>query len=327
MNIYDIAEKCGVSIATVSRVLNNNPKVRPQTREKVLAVIEQEHYSPSALARGLGSGSLQQVGILCGDSHAAFHSEAVSRIEEGLWEKGYTPLLCCTGTDIEQQTAGASALLKQGVAAILLVGMAAAADSAAFLADIARKVPVVVFDGHLSAKGTYSLYCNEKEAFSQQISELYSRLRRQVLLLYTGDSYACRQKIAGYRAGYEALGVEPSSQLIVPVERSTEAVNVCIKRLLVQRVTFDAILATEDLLALGAQKALQRIGISMPIIGCHNTLLAQCSTPELTSIDTGTEQLCAAAVDTVCRLLEGQAVSAEAVFPATLVERDSFRRN
>lgn len=327
MNIYDIAEKCGVSIATVSRVLNNNPKVRPQTREKVLAVIEQEHYSPSALARGLGSGGMQQIGILCGDSRAAFHSEALSRIEEGLWEKGYTPLLCCTGTTTEQQTAGAAALLKQGVAAIILVGMADAGEDSDFLADIARKIPVVVFDGHLPVKGSYSLYCDEKEAFSQQVGDFYSRLRRQVLLLYTGDSYACRQKIAGYQASYAALGVEPSAQLIVPVERSTEEVNVCIKRLLVQRVTFDAILATEDLLALGAQKALQRIGISMPIVGCHNTQLAQCSTPELTSMDTCTEPMCSAAVDTVCQLLEGQATAPEVLFPTTLVERDSFRRN
>ena len=56
MNIYDIAEKCGVSIATVSRVLNNNPSVRAQTRERVLEVMRQEGYTPNAMARGLGLG-------------------------------------------------------------------------------------------------------------------------------------------------------------------------------------------------------------------------------------------------------------------------------
>ena len=56
MNIYDIAEKCGVSIATVSRVLNNNPNVSAATRERILAVINEANYTPSALARRLGTG-------------------------------------------------------------------------------------------------------------------------------------------------------------------------------------------------------------------------------------------------------------------------------
>jgi len=57
MNIYDIADKCGVSIATVSRVLNNNPNVSAATRAKILAVMEETNYTPSALARSLGSGA------------------------------------------------------------------------------------------------------------------------------------------------------------------------------------------------------------------------------------------------------------------------------
>ena len=57
MNIYDIAEKCGVSIATVSRVLNNNPNVSAATRERILAVINEANYTPSQVARNLGNGA------------------------------------------------------------------------------------------------------------------------------------------------------------------------------------------------------------------------------------------------------------------------------
>ena len=68
MNIYDISKQAGVSIATVSRVLNGSDKVSPATREKVLKVMEQNSYTPNAFARSLGLNSMHTVGILCADS-------------------------------------------------------------------------------------------------------------------------------------------------------------------------------------------------------------------------------------------------------------------
>ena len=71
MNIYDISKKAGVSIATVSRVLNGNEKVSANTRQKVLRVMEEESYSPNAFARGLGLNTMKTIGILCADSSDA----------------------------------------------------------------------------------------------------------------------------------------------------------------------------------------------------------------------------------------------------------------
>ena len=68
MTIYDISKMAGVSIATVSRVLNGNSNVRPETRKKVLDVMEKCDYKPNAFARGLGLNSMNTVGILCADS-------------------------------------------------------------------------------------------------------------------------------------------------------------------------------------------------------------------------------------------------------------------
>lgn len=68
MTIYDISKKAGVSIATVSRVLNGSDKVRPATRKKVMDIIEKYDYTPNAFARGMGLHSVQTIGILCADS-------------------------------------------------------------------------------------------------------------------------------------------------------------------------------------------------------------------------------------------------------------------
>ena len=84
MNIYDIAKLANVSIATVSRVVNNSPKVSPKTKEKVLAVMKENEYTPNAFARGLGLGSMKTVGIICPNIDDIYMAKAVSYLEQNL---------------------------------------------------------------------------------------------------------------------------------------------------------------------------------------------------------------------------------------------------
>ena len=101
MTIYDISKKAGVSIATVSRVLNGSDKVRPSTKKKVMDIIEKYDYTPNAFARGMGLHSLQTIGILCADSSDLFLAKAVYYLEQELQANGYESLLCCTGYNLE----------------------------------------------------------------------------------------------------------------------------------------------------------------------------------------------------------------------------------
>ena len=77
MNIYDVSRQAGVSIATVSRVINNNTNVSEKTRAKVLSVIEENGYTPNAFARGLGLNTMKTIGILCPDCSDAYIAQAV----------------------------------------------------------------------------------------------------------------------------------------------------------------------------------------------------------------------------------------------------------
>ncbi len=327
MNIYDIAAKCGVSIATVSRVLNNSPSVKAQTRERILAVMQEENYTPNAFARGLGTGSMKLVGLLCTDIRDTFYTTAIGHIEEILRHQGMTTLLRTTGNTPEEKRQALEELVQQGVDGVLLIGSAFQdEEDNSHIATAARRVPVVLVNGYVPLPGVYSITCDEKQAVKELVGILFGRQRRNILLLHDADTYSSRQKIAGYREGYEAAGYTADDQRIVRVERRLDAVNTCIKQLLVKGVSFDAVIGSEDILALGAQKALQRIGLNMPVIGCNNSVLAQCATPELTSIDNRLEELCAAAADALCRLLHHQEVPNHTVLPATLVERDTFRR-
>ncbi|MBQ4332381.1 MAG: LacI family DNA-binding transcriptional regulator [Clostridia bacterium] len=328
MNIYDIAEKCGVSIATVSRVLNNNPNVSAATRARVLAVMEEENYTPSALARGLGTGSMRMVGVLCTTLCNPYYADALAYVEAHLRRRGLHLLLRCTGTDPQENSQALQYMLQNHVEAILLIGaIPPAPEEEPALAAAARQVPVILLDGDLDLPGVYCVCGDHKGAIMELVGQLVRRQRRRILLLHDAMTYSCRQKIDGYTDAYATYGLAVDPQLIVAVDSDLDAVNTCIKRLLVNRVTFDAVIGAEDMLALGAQKALQRTGLSMPIIGFNNSLPARCATPELTSVDGDLEALCDAGIRILEDLLEQRPAPAHTRIPTQLVERATFRNN
>ncbi len=328
MNIYDIADKAGVSIATVSRVLNDSPNVRALTRERVLEVIRQEGYTPNAFARGLGLGSMRMVGILCTSVRDAFYAEAVGYVEEHLRANNLNAILRCTGPSAEDKKQALEYMVQKNVDAIILIGSTFREDADnSHIAAAAKQVPIIIINGYVDLPGVYCVTCDERRAVTELVNQLYFRHKKRVLFLHDPMTYSCRQKIAGYRDGYAQCGEQPDDALIVQVERNLDAVNDCIKRLLVQGVSFDAVIGAEDILALGAQKSLHRIGLKMPIIGFNNSTLARCATPELTSVDNGLAKICTAALQILDDLLEKKPAAAHTVIPAHLIERDSFRLN
>ena len=122
MNIYDISEKAGVSIATVSRVLNNSSSVSEKTRQKVLSVMADSGYTPNVFARGLGLDTMKTIGILCADSSDLYLAKAVYHLEQLLRENSYDAILCCTGYDVEHKKNCMELLLSKRVDGVILCG-------------------------------------------------------------------------------------------------------------------------------------------------------------------------------------------------------------
>ena len=332
MNIYDIAEKCGVSIATVSRVLNNNPNVSAATRAKIQAVIDEANYTPSAVARNLGNGVQSEasaatltgaVGVLCPTIGDPYHAELLAAVETELRRQN-RPMLLKSGIETpEQEQTALQELQAGGVSAVLY--LCPLHHDAPTLAPIAAQIPVILVEGCAAIPGVYSVTSDRGRAAAQLVELMLRRQRRRILFLYHRMSHGCEQTLTGFKAAHEKAGLTVDDQLIVQVGNRPEDVNACIKRLLVNRVTFDAVIGAEDILALSAQKALGRTGLSMPIIGFQNSLLARCSTPELTSVDCDAAGLCATALEVLDNLLTGKEAVQSTLLPTKLVERDTFR--
>ena len=326
MNIYDIAQRSGVSIATVSRVMNGSPNVSAATREKVMAVIQEEEYIPNAFARGLNLNSMKIIGILCTDIADTFYAKAVSLVESLLRQNGFDALLCCTGNDLEDKKKYLELLLAKRVDAVILIGSAFKENvDNSHIEMAAKQVPVIIINGLVELPGTYCVTCDEQTAVAQNVTLLNRQGYSEILYLYDILTYSGCSKLSGYRDGLKQCGIPINESLIVQVPKSIEQVKRRVLTLFDSGISFRAVMASEDLLAIGAIKALQKLNLTMPVIGFNNSILSESCSPSLTSVDNMLDTLCPAAISMLTGILEGKSVPQKMVISATLVQRDTFQ--
>lgn len=319
-DIYDIAKRAGVSIATVSRVLGGSVKVRESTRRKVLGVMESADYHPNAFARGLGLGSMKTVGILCTDVSDLYYAKAVSLLERLLRRDGWNALLCCTGNGLEDKKKNIRVLLDRQVDAMILVGSAFRESSDnSHIERAAGRVPVIVINGLVECPNTYCVLCDEQNAAYDCAAKLYGMGCRSILYLYDAPTYSGMEKLEGFRRAARDCGAEES--LAVRTEKDVARVGDCVSGLIERGTEISAVMASEDLIAAGALRALKSRGLDVPVVGFNNSVLAECAS--LTSVDNMLESMCTTAVGIMSDVLAGKNAPQKVVVEARLVVRES----
>lgn len=330
MNIYGISEKAGVSIATVSRVLNGNPRVSEKTRKKVLAVIEQYEYTPNVFARGLGLNTMNTVGILCADSSDPYLASAVYYLEQGLRENGYDALLCCTGYQLADKQKYLNLLLSKRMDSVILVGsnfIQTEKSDNQYIFNAAKEVPVMLLNGYLDGENIYSVLCDDFLAIYEAAAALIDHGIPDILYLYNSRSFSGLKKAAGFKAAMESRFLPVGEENIRFFHGTMEETCRFLLEEYKEDFPFHGILAAEDFLAVGALKFARKKNLSVPkdlsIIGYNNSILAQCCQPELTSIDNRLSDLCASCVTSLISLLSGTNAPAKTVLTASLAKRET----
>ena len=334
MNIYDISEKSGVSIATVSRVINNNPHVSPKTREKVLAVMEACGYVPNAFARGLGLNTMKTIGLLCPNAADAYLAQALAYLEQAFRPHGYNCLFSCTGKDLESRQKSVEEMNSRHVDGMVLMGSTFIEDQECdndYIRAAARSVPVVLLNGSYPCENVFCVVCDDQRSTMEAVQHLIDKGRRRILYLYHSSNYSGRKKLSGYRAGLESRGIPADEALIrffSEDKMSVIQVRDYLLSLHESGLVFDAVLTSEDILGVGAVKYARALGLSIPeqlsIIGYNNSTLCLCSDPELTSVDNRLKAICDQCVSTLLAVLEGKRdLPQKTVFTGELVKRSS----
>lgn len=332
MNIYDIARLSGVSIATVSRVMNGSGKVSEKTRQKVLSVIQAEDYTPNVFAQGLGLNTMHTIGILVPDIADLYMSTAVSILEKHLSDHGYDCILSCSGFRQDLKEAHVRMLLSKHIDGLILVGSTYSGHGldeheTDYIREAAKQIPVFIINGEVDGDNVYSSVCEDRKASHDAVCDLIAQGRKKILFLTNSLSYSASEKKAGYEEALSENGLPVSGDLKMKLHRNEPHY---VRDILLQysRLSFDAVLATDDSIAVGAVKYANVKGLSIPgdlsIIGYNNSSLAICSEPEITSIDGRLEQLCHDTVDNLIHVLDSDADIEKCLsLPCQLIKRNT----
>lgn len=329
MNIYDISQRSGYSIATVSRVINNKQNVSPKARDKILSVIEDAQYTPNIHARGLSTGTAKTIGLVCVDVSDLYLAGVVSSLERELREKGYQSLLCCTGMDKDAQRLGLHQILEQNVDAVITIGSQLVNYGDDYIVQAAERLPVIVLNSYVEGEGIYCILADDYRATIDCTTQLIDAGHSKILYTYDADTPSGKRKLEGYRKALQNREVEYDSSLEILIERSVHKAQATIEALIDSGVKFTAVLSSEDELAIGVLKAVQGRGLSVPedveIIGYNNSLLAKCCTPELSSIDSASDAICAMAISTLFGLFDGKRFPSKLLLSTNLVKRNTTK--
>lgn len=333
MNIYDISTQAGVSIATVSRVLNGSSKVSDATRQKVLDVIEKNGYTPNAFARSLCLNTMSTVGILCSDASDVYQAQAIYFLERELRNKSYTSMLCCTGYHLQEKKEYLKLLLSRNVDALFFIGshfVESTGKGNGYILNAAKKIPVFLLNGKLEGENVYSILCDD-EAASQNITDLlFEKGSTAPIYLYRALNYSGQRKIRGFCTSSKEHGIMDAEKRTFSSPGPVEKTCQILENIKKSGIFFDAVASADDELAAGAVKYALHNGLHIPedfqVTGYNNSVLATCSSPEITTLDNKVEFMCTTAVSQMMQVLEGKDVPPQMIYSGSIVEHETTGR-
>lgn len=329
MNIYDIAARAGVSVATVSRVINNSQNVSEQSRKRIMDIINKEGYVPNVFARNLNLPSSKTIGVLCPIISDVNHAAPVSILVRILREAGYDILLHCPDSVGESKENYLNLLYSRRVDAIIVIGSTVeeCTNHDAFV-SVSADIPIIIINGFVDLENVYCILSDERKAVCQLVQMLHSKANcKNILYLNDTSSYSGYQKILGYKDGYALCKLEENPALMLQIpeqDNELEPSYHIVYDFIENGMPFDAVIAADDILAVGAQKALQAHHITVPIIGFNNSRFAQCSTPEISSVETNMETICTTAAQILMDVLHGGKPACHVLVSTRFIARESF---
>ncbi len=335
ITVYDIAKIAGVSVSTVSRVLNGKSVVNEQTRQKVLQVMDAHNFQPNRLAQSLLRKETLTLGCILPDITNPFFSTVFLMAEMYAVERGYTLLLCNSLNNRQMETQYLKTLSERRVDGILFLGgrvndSQPLPDHIQEMRTVAKRLPVVMINGSMPDINGYVVKADERQGIFDLVHYLYNIGHRKLALVggIVGIS-STDIKIAAFEEASAALGLAHLPNWIIPTSFSLDSGMDAMKKLLHQRQLPTAVIAVNDLVAIGAIKEAQRHGLRIPedlsVTGFDDTFLATICTPALTSINQNYTALARTAIDVLIGAAAGNQVSEMSVVETMLTIRDSCR--
>lgn len=321
-----VAERAGVSVTTVSRVMNDrSADISRETRQRVLDAARELRYRPSSLAAALRKGYTRTVGLLVPDISDAYFHQIARGVDDVAQAAGYTMVLCNTDRLARKERSSIEALYDRNVDAIIFGG--GGVDDDAHLRDLPWDLMHVVTVGPHRLPFP-SIRVDDAGTIRTAMDHLLDQGREQVLCIAGHDNWLISSaRIQGYRHALAERGLEYEPRLVFVGDFTVRSGHQAVAQALNEGTPFDAVMAFNDYSAVGALQALHDARIRVPedvaVVGCDDIPLASLVRPTLTSVSFPQRQFGGAAMKAVLDLLAGRPVQSVTRFDYHLEVRAS----
>ncbi|MFZ6674900.1 LacI family DNA-binding transcriptional regulator [Undibacterium sp. Xuan67W] len=282
-----VAEKARVSTTTVSHVINNTRVVSEDARERVLSVIQELRYIPSAVARSLKNDKTHTLGMMIPNNSNPYFAEVIQGIEDESFRLGYNIILCNSYDDPKKQAAYTRVLMEKRIDGLILVSSGIDLELTQLLADEA--IPKVLVDREVPGVAADFIEADHEQGGYLATKYLLDLGHRRIAcvsgpktLLPSGD------RVSGYLRALKEAGIDFNSDYLAHSDFTSQGGFSAFQQLLALPDRPTAIFASNDLMAIGGLCAAQQAGVRIPeelsVIGYDDIALASFSTPPLTTI-------------------------------------------
>jgi LacI family transcriptional regulator len=330
-NIYEVAELAGVSLATVSRVINpgGGAKVSDKTRQKVIEAMRQLGYQPNSIAQSLATRSSNAVGVLVSELHGPFFGAMLSTIEQTLKGAGKFVLVAAGHNQEEQEREAIRFLMSRNCDA-LIAHVEKLPDKFLLEHDHSR-VPIIVMNRKVRglADHCFSLN-NELGGYLATQSLLRYKHRRIAYISGPLDWVDAKQRFTGHKRALAEAGVKFDERLLHEGDYHETGGQDALNALFAKDIPFTAVVCANDDMAAGAMAAAHERGLDLPrelsIVGFDDAPIARYVYPKLTTVQYPVAEMGMMAARWVLKHVYDQPQELQQVFEPRLIERDSVAR-
>lgn len=326
--IYDVAKEANVSIATVSKVLNNTGRISEKTKNKILQIMKELEYQPSSVATALTGKKTFTIGVLVPDIANPFFAEVARALENNAREMGYSIILCSTDYQLEREHDYLELLVKKQVDGIIIATEPKDLKKLRSLND--RNVPCVLFSIDHLAIDSHVVTTDDLKGGYLAGRYLIEKGHRDFVIITEPQRASGRLRVEGFKKALVDKGVNLESVIVIEakskINEARKAANQIVR--LPKRPT--AVFASTDLIAAIFINEVRKAGVSVPkdlsIIGFDNTIHAEISDPGLTTIAQPIAKLASYTIEQLLEAIENPSTPPNRIMLApTLIERESVR--
>lgn len=325
VSIQDIAKEAGVSVATVSRIMNRSNRVRPETERKVREVMEKYNYHPNYSARNLRKMETNVVFILMSTIVNPFLAKVVKGIEDASAELGYHTMICNTYDDAERDTMYLELVKKKFADGAIIIGSNLKPQE---LRKTVGSIPIVQCSEYVIDVGIPRVSIDNKAAAYDATEHLIKCGKKRIVHITVKNNYiSTKLRLEGYKQALSDYGIPFDPELVVTGNYGYKNALSVMNEFFDSGKSCDGIFAISDRMAAGAIKSSLRHGFDVPtdigIVGFDNVDISRMLRPEITTISQNEHEMGVASMNMIARLIAGKETCNSITLKHELIVRES----